>query len=68
MLPKSTAMRQAGQSILGDVRGDVGKMGDKGGEKEPHPNPLQRRGLKKVYIKGIKKKILEKNPPLERAG
>jgi hypothetical protein len=27
-------MRQAGQSILGDVRGDVGKMGDKGGEKE----------------------------------
>lgn len=27
-------MRQAGQSILGDVRGDVGKMRDKGGEKE----------------------------------
>lgn len=32
MLPKSTAMQQAGQSILGDVRGDVGKVGDKGGE------------------------------------
>jgi len=32
MLPKSTVIRQAGQSILGDVRGDVGKMGDKGGE------------------------------------
>jgi hypothetical protein len=26
-------MEQAGQSILGDVRGDVGKVGDKGGEK-----------------------------------
>ncbi|RAV49364.1 hypothetical protein DIU36_27650 [Mucilaginibacter rubeus] len=34
MLPKSTAMGQAGQSIVGDVRGDVGKVGDKGGEKE----------------------------------
>jgi hypothetical protein len=34
MLPKSTGKRQAGQSILGDVRGDVGKVGDKGGEKE----------------------------------
>jgi hypothetical protein len=26
-------MQQAGQSILGDVRGDVGKARDKGGEK-----------------------------------
>ncbi|UOE47651.1 hypothetical protein MTO98_24885 [Mucilaginibacter sp. SMC90] len=26
-------MWQAGQSILGGARGDVGKMGDKGGEK-----------------------------------
>jgi|GEM_PF-5670607 len=34
MLPKSTAMGQAVQSILGDVRGEVGKVGDKGGEKE----------------------------------
>jgi len=34
MLPKTTATGQAGQSIVGDVRGDVGKVGDKGGEKE----------------------------------
>jgi hypothetical protein len=26
-------MQQAGQSILGDVRRDVGKVGNKGGEK-----------------------------------
>jgi hypothetical protein len=32
MLPKTTATWQAGQSIIGDVRGDVGKVGDKGGE------------------------------------
>jgi hypothetical protein len=35
MLPKSTAMLQTEQSILGDVRGDVGKIGDKGGESPP---------------------------------
>ncbi|SDG72528.1 hypothetical protein ACRQ5D_01560 [Mucilaginibacter sp. P25] len=34
MLPKTTATGQAGQSIVGDVRGDVGKVGDKGGEKK----------------------------------
>lgn len=34
MLPKTTATGRAGQSIVGDVRGDVGKIGDKGGEKE----------------------------------
>ncbi|QEM02110.1 hypothetical protein DIU31_000715 [Mucilaginibacter rubeus] len=34
MLPKSIATGQAEQSIVGDVRGDVGKVGDKGGEKE----------------------------------
>lgn len=48
MLPKSTAMRQAGQSILGDVRGDVGKMGDKGGEKERQGAKMQEVKIKEV--------------------
>jgi hypothetical protein len=33
MLPKTTATGQGGQSIVGDGGGDVGKEGDKGGEK-----------------------------------
>ncbi|MEO3403775.1 hypothetical protein AAFN85_07715 [Mucilaginibacter sp. CAU 1740] len=33
MLPKTTATGQGGQLIVGDGGGDVGKKGDKGGEK-----------------------------------
>jgi hypothetical protein len=40
-------MRQAGQSILGDVRGDVGKVGDKGGEKRSRVPRCKRSRLKK---------------------
>lgn len=47
MLPKSTAMRQAGQSILGDVRGEVGKVGDKDGEKERQEVRVKKSRLKK---------------------
>ncbi len=46
MLPKSTAVRQAGQSILGDVRGDVGEAGDKGGEKEAERQEVKKQETK----------------------
>jgi hypothetical protein len=55
MLPKSTAMLQTEQSILGDVRGDVGKIGDKGGESPPKSPPVGKtfHNMGRKYFKAL---------------
>jgi len=49
MLPKFTAVRQAGQSILGDVRREVGKVRNKGGEIGLTQTLSKGEGLKSLY-------------------